>query len=90
MSMFTEWLLLYYVKMMIYLYSKIYQKNEIGELTDHEVSCDCINVTKVIKKNFSLNIYWKMIYLLRTSSTKFSKKQKKQKKQKRNTYDSNL
>ena len=32
-------------------------KNEIGELPDDEVSCDCINVTKLIKTNFSLNLY---------------------------------
>ena len=32
-------------------------KNEIGELPDDEVSCDCINNTKLIKTNFSLNLY---------------------------------
>ena len=76
MSMFTEWLILYYVKVMIFCTVK-YTKNEIGELPDDEVSCDCINVTKLIKTNFSLNLYWKIIYLLRTFATKFSKKNKK-------------
>ena len=37
-------------------------KNEIGELPDDEVSCDCINVTKLIKTNFSLNLYCIIIF----------------------------
>ena len=48
-------------------------KNETGELPDHEVSFDCINVTKLIKTNLSLNVYCKIIYLLRTFAAKFSK-----------------
>ena len=52
-------------------------KNEIGELPDDEVSCDCINVTKLIKTNFSLNLYWKIIYLLQTFASKFSKNNNK-------------
>ena len=49
-------------------------KNEIGELPDDEVSCDCINVTKLIKTNFSLNLYWKIIYLLQILPLNFQKK----------------
>ena len=48
-------------------------KNEIGESPYHEVSCGCINVIKLIKTNFSLNFYWKIIYLLRIFATRFSK-----------------
>ena len=50
---------------------------EIGELHNHEVLCDCINVTKLIKTNFSHNFYWKIIYLLRIFVTKFSEKYNK-------------
>ena len=52
-------------------------KNEIGELADHKVCCDCINVTKPIKTNFSLDFYWKIIYLLRIFATKLKRKTKK-------------
>ena len=45
-TMFTEWLLLYYVKLLVK-----YTKIKIGELQDYEVPCDC--VTKFIKTNFS-------------------------------------
>ena len=50
---------------------------EIGELQDHEVPFDCINVTKLIKANFSRNFYWKIIYLLRNFAAKFSEKNNK-------------
>ena len=50
---------------------------EIGELQDHEVPCDCINVTELIKINFSRNFYWKIIYLLRIFAIKFSEKYNK-------------
>ena len=50
---------------------------EIGELQDHEVPCDCINVTKLIKTNFSRNFYWKIIYILRNFASKFSEKSDK-------------
>ena len=44
-TMVTEWLLLYYVKLLVK-----YTKIKIGELHDYEVPCDC--VTKFIKTNF--------------------------------------
>ena len=57
--MFTKWLLLYYVKLIVK-----YTKNEIGEPQDYRVSCDSNTVTKFIKKNFSPYFYWKIFYLL--------------------------
>ena len=47
-------------------------KTEIVELPDHQASCDCVNVTKLIKTNFSRNFYWKIIYLWQIFATKFS------------------
>ena len=75
MTMFTEWLLLHCLKMIINLYSEIlYTKNKIGELQDYEVPCDCINVTKLIKTNFPPDFYWETICLLRIFATKISEK----------------
>ena len=53
-TMFIEWLLLYFVK----LIGK-YSKNEIGELQDCKVPCDCITGTKFIKTNFSPDLVGK-------------------------------
>ena len=38
------------------------------------VPCDCMNVTKLIKANFSRNFFWKIIYLLRILPLNFHRK----------------
>ena len=48
-------------------YTKKYTKNEIGELPS-----DCINVTKFIKTNFSLDFYCEIICLSQIFATNFS------------------
>ena len=58
-TIFSKWLLLYCVKLIFK-----YTKNEIGELQDYKVPCDCITVTKFIKTNFSPDFYWKIFYFL--------------------------
>ena len=58
-TMFIEWLLLYFVKPI-----GKYNKNEIGELQDCKVPCDCITGTKFIKTNFSPDFCRKIFYFL--------------------------
>ena len=41
-----------------------YNNNEIREMQDCKVPCDCITGTKFIKTNFSPDFYWKIFYFL--------------------------
>ena len=49
-------------------------KNEIGELQDYEEPCDYINITKLIKRNFSRNFYRKKSTFYEFSPLNFQKK----------------
>ena len=59
--MLTEWLLLYCVKMKIYLYNEIYQKTKLENYKIMKYLLNCDSVTKFIKTNFYRSFHWRII-----------------------------